>query len=70
VEGTPLEYRPALPDMVLTRKELAAVLKLSQKLADELTRRDGFPLVRVGTRVLIPIEPLREWLVEQARSGR
>ena len=41
---------------------------ISLAKAYELTRRPGFPILRVGTRILIPVDSLREWLQSSARA--
>ena len=44
-------------------QELAAQLGVSLPKAYELVKQPGFPVIRVGTRILIPIDAFREWLV-------
>ena len=47
--------------------ELAEVLGVSKPVAYELTRKNGFPAVRVSERrIIIPVEVLKRWLNEQA----
>lgn len=53
--------------MVLNVEELARVLGVSRPVAYELTRRQGFPAVRVSERrIVIPVEGLRRWLEDEA----
>ena len=40
-------------------KELAAQMGISLPKAYELVKTPGFPTIRVGTRILIPIEAYR-----------
>jgi len=47
-------------------KELAAQMEISLPKAYELVKTPGFPTIRVGTRILIPIEAYREWLLKNA----
>ena len=47
-------------------QELAEQLGISLPKAYELTKRTGFPVIRIGTRVLIPVAELRRWLTENA----
>ena len=49
-------------------QELAANLGVSLPKAYDLVQQPGFPSLRVGTRILIPIDAFREWLV--AASNR
>ena len=44
-------------------QELAAQMGISLPKAYELVKTPGFPTIRVGTRILIPVEAYREWLL-------
>ena len=44
-------------------QELAANLGISMPKAYQLVKQPGFPVIHVGSRILIPIEAFREWLV-------
>lgn len=44
-------------------QELVAQLGVSLPKAYELVKQPGFPVIRVGTRILIPVDAFREWLV-------
>ena len=44
-------------------QELSSQMGISLPKAYELVRTPGFPSIRIGTRILIPIEAFREWLV-------
>lgn len=44
-------------------QELSAQMGISLPKAYELVKTPGFPVIRIGTRILIPIEAFREWLV-------
>ena len=49
--------------LTLSVEELANELGISKPIAYELTRRDGFPSVRVSERrIIIPVDALRSWL--------
>ena len=45
-------------------QELAVQLGISIPKAYELTRTPGFPSIRIGTRIIIPIEEFKKWLKE------
>lgn len=47
---------------VITVDELSQVLKISKSKSYELVKRDNFPKLKLGKRILIPIEPLKDWL--------
>lgn len=50
--------------------ELAEVLGVSKPVAYELTRKNGFPAVRVSERrIIIPVDGLCRWLEAEAASG-
>ena len=44
-------------------QELSAQMGISLPKAYELVKKPGFPVIRVGTRILIPVEGFKEWLV-------
>ena len=44
-------------------QELSAQMGNSLPKAYELVKKPGFPTIRIGTRILIPIEAYKEWLV-------
>lgn len=47
-------------------QELASQLGISLPKAYELVKRPGFPVLRIGTRILIPVDAFREWLSDNA----
>lgn len=52
--------------MLLSISEAAATLGISRPTVYQLIHADdGFPIIRVGGRVLIPVKQLREWLDER-----
>lgn len=50
----------------LTVPEAAALLGVSNKAVYDLVHREGFPVVRVGRKFLIPRLALLSWLEVQA----
>lgn len=44
-------------------QELSSQMGISLPKAYELVKTPGFPSIRIGTRILIPIDAFREWLV-------
>lgn len=44
-------------------QELSAQLGISLPKSYALVKSEGFPSVRIGTRILIPVDAFREWLV-------
>lgn len=56
--------------LALSVSELATSLGISKPLAYELTRREGFPAVRVSERrIIIPVDRLKVWLNTNATDG-
>ncbi|MDY4596093.1 helix-turn-helix domain-containing protein [Faecalimonas umbilicata] len=49
-------------------QELSAHMGISLSKAYELVKTPGFPTIRVGTRILIPVEAYREWLLKNAAN--
>ena len=47
-------------------QELASQLGISLPKSYELVKRPGFPVLRIGTRILIPVDAFREWLSDSA----
>lgn len=44
-------------------QELSAQMGISLPKAYELVKSEDFPSVRIGTRILIPVDVFREWLI-------
>ena len=49
--------------------EAAAALGVSKTLMYQLIRTDGFPVISVGNKRLIPIESFKRWMEERAAIG-
>lgn len=54
--------------LTITVEEMANVVGVSRPKAYELIHKEGFPAVRIGRRIVIPIDGLKRWLEEQAVS--
>lgn len=50
--------------LMLSVPEVAAVLGISQAGAYELVRTEGFPSLKVGSRIVVPKEKFIEWIDE------
>lgn len=50
-------------------QELSAHMGISLPKAYELVKQPDFPMLRIGTRILIPVESFRARLLEKSRSG-
>lgn len=51
--------------LMLSVPDVASVLGISRAGAYDLVRSDGFPVIRIGKRVVIPKENLVEWINKQ-----
>lgn len=60
------EHRKNLERSTLTVKELAQVMGIGENSARKLTKQKGFPVVRVGSRILIPAKKFEIWLNNEA----
>ena len=47
-------------------QELSSQMGISLPKAYELVKQPGFPVLRVGTRILIPREAFMAWLLDHA----
>ena len=47
-------------------QELSAQMGISLPKAYELVKTPGFPTLRIGTRLLIPIDAYKAWLMKQS----
>lgn len=53
----------------LSVQELSAQMGISLPKAYELVKTPGFPVLRIGTRILIPIDAYKEWLMKQSTGN-
>ena len=54
--------------LMLSVQEIAIVLGISKTSAYELVRSKGFPVLKIGSRLVVPKEKFSEW-VEQNIGG-
>jgi excisionase family DNA binding protein len=65
----PLTRKRGKKDMekaTLSVQELAAQLGISLPKAYELVKQPGFPVLKIGTRILIPVDAFKAWLISNA----
>ena len=48
--------------LMLNVVQVAAVLGISRAGAYELVHSDGFPTLKIGSRIVVPKANLREWI--------
>ena len=51
--------------LMLSVPEVAVVLGISRAGAYELVRSDGFPALKIGSRIVVPKEKFIEWVNAQ-----
>ena len=51
--------------LMLSVLEVAAVLGISRAGAYELVRSDGFPALKIGSRIVVPKDKLIAWVDEK-----
>ena len=54
--------------LMLWVPEMGAALGISRAGAYELARSEGFPALRIGTRIVIPKDKLQEWVDKQTEK--
>lgn len=55
--------------LTYTVPEMAQALGLGRNTAYDLVNRADFPAIRVGGKILVPIEALTNWLNREASQG-
>ena len=54
--------------LMLSVPEMGAALGIFRAGAYELARSEGFPALRIGTRIVIPKDKLQEWVDKQTEK--
>lgn len=62
------EHRVDVERLAVSVSEAAESIGVSERFVWKLMQRGEMPHRRVGRRVLIPVDRLREWLVQDAVS--
>ena len=55
--------------LFLNAKTVAALLGVSPSSAYELLHEDGFPTLRVGSRMVVPKEQFLQWVSAHTEGG-
>ena len=56
--------------LLLNVKQLADLLGVSDSSVYELIQEDDFPSLRIGKRIVIPKEALRQWISTNTKGVR
>jgi len=59
-----------VPRLALSVEETAASLSVSERTIKNWTRDGQIPFVRLGERILYPVDLLREWLADKAKTEK
>ena len=59
----------AMEKTTMSVQELSAQMGISLAKAYELVKTPGFPTLRIGTRILIPVDAYKTWLINRS-AGR
>ncbi len=70
MQAKTVSRKPSIPPAVYNVPEIAALLDLNLIATYELTRREGFPAIRIGRRVIVPKAAFHAWLDGQAAAGK
>ena len=54
--------------LMLSVPEMATALGISRAGAYELARSEGFPVLRIGNRIVIPKDKPQEWVDKQTEK--
>lgn len=58
-----------LEPLAVSAPEAARLLGVSKPTIYQYIHKDGFPSFKLGTRTLISVDGLREWVKKQAEVG-
>lgn len=53
--------------LMLNAKQIGALFGISISSAYELMREDGFPILRIGNRQVVPKDKLMAWIERQVK---
>jgi excisionase family DNA binding protein len=52
--------------LAISVDELCTMLGVGRSKGYQLIRQDGFPIIRLGRRAVIPLEAVKAWLAAQS----
>lgn len=55
--------------LMLSVPEMAGALGISRAGAYELARTEGFPALKIGSRIVIPKDRLQEWVTQNTGAN-
>ena len=54
----------------LTAREVQAALGISKNKAYNLVNSEGFPKLRLGRRIVVPVKQFEAWIEKQANGAK
>lgn len=60
--------KPQAERTTYTVKEIAKVLGISMPTAYNLVNSQGFPMIRIGRKIIVPVESLNEWMRKKTHA--
>ena len=63
---TKIRRKEQMEKTTMSVQELSAQMGISLPKAYELVKSPGFPTIRIGTRILIPVDAYKEWLFKNS----
>lgn len=67
--NTTIKAEPETPCLTMRPRDAAKALGISERLLWEWTDRGIVPHVRLGKRIVYPVNSLRDWLRRQAQNN-
>ena len=61
-----IRMKEQMEKTTMSVQELSAQMGISLPKAYELVKSPGFPTIRIGTRILIPVDAYKEWLLKNS----
>ena len=55
--------------LLLSVKQLVALMGVSDSSIYELIQEDDFPSLRIGKRIVVPKQELRKWITSHAKGA-
>ena len=56
--------------LTIPATELPRVLGVGRNTAYELVKRSDFPAVRIGRRIVVPVDALKAWLEKEQKGAK
>lgn len=68
-EGADVEIHRKPEPVVYDVPEIAVLLNINRITAYQLAKKEGFPAVRIGRRIIVPKQAFHRWLDRQVAAG-